>query len=216
MKQSDKLKVLIDSIKTANELMRKQIEINGRAVELLGEFITEPESLGKAPYSDNVPILNGFNMVGQTIESEVKGEYQVIECGVVGKDGKVEPYIKPSSFCSTLDKYELKDETIKPKDMKVGEWYVDSDGWIYKFSHISSDNKIFTLKSCLTSSNDYYNYLCALCDVEFSKSIRKATQQEVLKYFPDELEVPTHGGNDAGHIASLTDLQLKKLIDIQL
>lgn len=177
----EKLKVLIDSIKTANDMMRKQIEINGRAVELLGEFITEPETLGKAPHSDNVPSLSGFNIIGQEID---------------------------------LGNEWVKDETIKPEDMKAGEWYVLESwyNWILKFKRVSG-NRIITFKHASLDGEN--SILCILkrgylTELQRIKSIRKATQQEVLKYFPNELEVPTHGGNDAGHIASLTDNQLKE------
>jgi hypothetical protein len=45
MTQSEKLKGLIESAKTTNQLMIKQIEINNRTIDLIGDLITEPESL---------------------------------------------------------------------------------------------------------------------------------------------------------------------------
>lgn len=150
MKQSDKLKVLIDSIKTANDMMRKQIEINGRAVELLGEFITEPE--------------------------------------------QVEP------------------ETIKPEDMKAGEWYVNfskyNPTFLFKFKALEFDDEDIKINYFLMANENgslfSNNWMDLLCDIDY---IRKATQEEVLKYFPNELEVPTHGGNDAACVQKIIDLQ---------
>lgn len=151
MKQSDKLKVLIDSIKTANELAAKQIEKNRRSIELLGEFITEPESL--------------------------------------------EP------------------ETIKPEDMKAGEWYVNfskyNPTFLFKFKALEfSEDDIIIHYFLMANENGSLfsnNWMDLLCDIDY---IRKATQQEILKYFPNELEVDTHGGNDAAYIQEVTDPQV--------
>lgn len=180
MKRSDKLKVLIDSIKTANELMRKQIEINGRAVELLGGFITEPETLGKAPHIDNVPSLP--NMVGQEIE---------------------------------LGNEWVKDETIKPKDMKAGEWYHLTaeqyvGAFIFKFK---KNNFIYRTGFDVFKGINYIKNVVLNDDLFIgydykTDTIRKATQEEILKYFPNELEVDTHGGNDAAYIQEVTDPQV--------
>ena len=184
MKRLEKLKVLIDSIKTANELMRKQIEINGRAVELLGEFITEPETLGKTP------LISTLTRVAEELESEVKGEYQEIPIGVVGKDGKVEPY-------------------IKPEDMKAGEWYVVESlcHWLFQLDKIKGNVACVKKHVNLMKGISYYENTY-LFDIQLAKSLRKATQKEILKYFPNELEVPTHGGNDAAYIQEVTDPQV--------
>ena len=45
MTQSDKLKQLIEGLKTSNEVMKKQIEIQNRTIDLLGELIIEPERI---------------------------------------------------------------------------------------------------------------------------------------------------------------------------
>ena len=44
MTQSDKLKQLIEGLKTSNEVMKKQIEIQNRTIDLLNSML-EPESL---------------------------------------------------------------------------------------------------------------------------------------------------------------------------
>lgn len=180
MKRLDKLKVLIDSIKTANELAAKQIEKNRRSIELLGEFITEPETLGKEPHSDNVPSLP--NMVGQEIE---------------------------------LGNEWVKDETIKPKDMKAGDWYHLTaeqyvGAFIFKFK---KNNFIYRTGFDVFKGINYIKNVVLNDDLFIgydykTDTIRKATQQEILKYFPNELEVPTHGGNDAAYIQEVTDTQL--------
>lgn len=143
----EKLKVLIDSIKTANEMMRKQIEINGRAVELLGEFITEPE--------------------------------------------KVEP------------------KSIKPEDMVSGEWYVTEGAWnwLFNFNKISVNFIYYYACVDLMSGEIDYDVNLSL-NMDAFHTYRKATQEEILKYFPNELEVPTHGGNDAAYIQEVTDPQV--------
>ena len=41
----EKIEGLINNLKTSNEVMKKQIEIQNRTIQLLGDLITEPESL---------------------------------------------------------------------------------------------------------------------------------------------------------------------------
>jgi hypothetical protein len=45
MKHLSELSRLIESAKTTNQLMKKQIEIQQRTIELIGDLIIEPESL---------------------------------------------------------------------------------------------------------------------------------------------------------------------------
>lgn len=49
MNKSDKLKGLIDSLKTSNELASKQIEVNKRTIDLLGSLIIEPHEVEEVP-----------------------------------------------------------------------------------------------------------------------------------------------------------------------
>ena len=153
MTQSDKLKQLIEGVKTSNEVMKKQIEIQIRTIELLGQYVTEPES---------VELTN-----------------------------------------------------IKPEDMVSGEWYVVEvigvNGWLIKIRTIENE-KIYTSYSVNLSSNNSYSGNAwnhyPFTGIRNIKSIRKATREEILKYFPHEFEIPTHGGNDIPNIPQVTDEQL--------
>jgi hypothetical protein len=77
---------------------------------------------------------------------------------------------------------------IKPEDMVSGEWYVvkylDEDiYWIFKYEY-HQDNEFWTILTA-TSTGNCINSLGVL-PIDGIKSIRKATKEEVLKYFPDE------------------------------
>jgi len=97
------------------------------------------------------------------------------------------------------------------EDLKAGEWYV--------ITHRSIDNfdihKIFLLKFRDIVSNDLqgfkaancingvvYDYSNPLCPIQNVLSIRHATREEIIKYFPHEFEIDSHGGND---IPQVTD-----------
>jgi hypothetical protein len=167
MNKNDKLKQLIEAAKTTNQLMIKQIEINNRTIELIGDLIIEPESLGKAPYSDKVPSLNILTMVGEPIN-------------------------------------------IKPEDMVSGDWYFikysdKNFEWIFKFDMLDGD--YFNHKSCVAIGQEYISFSGCFC-IEKIEYIRPATQEEVIKYFPHEFEIPTHGANDVPNIDRVTDEQL--------
>ena len=98
---------------------------------------------------------------------------------------------------------------LKVEYLKAGEWYVyedaDFDTWLIKFSHC--DNKIIysindiclELLGCKTENEIATHHINEIL------SIRHATREEIIKYFPHEFEVDTHGGND---IPQLTDPQL--------
>lgn len=309
----EKLKVLIDSIKTANDLMKKQIEINGRAVELLGEFITEPESievneainwwnaltnkqqwdyrfelighrggvlaeseieeiwrkktqqgepyikpdamykdshlLGGVPKDDKAPAcLDGKGDATIKPEDMIIGNWYVINDCLTGLDYLFKykhfqdiklsyHFMKPliANCAINIDNYmdyniedvirkaekdlvtkyfpnekiEIEPTTIKPEDMKAGEWYVIGCRQLYflfKFKEVLNDDILY-----YKGWNNSLNTHCisrAICTIAEITSLRKATQQEILKYFPNELEVDTHGGNDAGYIKEFTDPQI--------
>jgi hypothetical protein len=108
---------------------------------------------------------------------------------------------------------EVKDE-LTVEDLKAGDWYV--------ITHRSIDNfdihKIFLLKFRDIVSNDLqgfkaancingfvYDYSGPLCPIQNVLSIRHATREEIIKYFPYEFEIDTHGAND---IPQVTDPQL--------
>ena len=102
---------------------------------------------------------------------------------------------------------------IKPEDMVKGEWY-----WIY--SEVTNISYLFKL----ISRHEFNGEECKLnyslmrntkINVTYNDShlyynngpdtIRKATREEVTKYFPHEFEIDAHGGNDAGHVCPITN-----------
>lgn len=81
-------------------------------------------------------------------------------------------------------------ETLKPEQMESGKWYVVKIAgyeWLLKFESYKSDfgpRTFSTKRFCLDDGFDWTNkgnYMGG--DIE---SIRPATKEEVLKYFPDE------------------------------
>lgn len=82
-------------------------------------------------------------------------------------------------------------ETLTPEQMESGKWYVvkSKHEWLFKFSKIELD-AIFAHKQY--SYTTTYRELVETCLVNTKsvKSIRPATSQEVLKYFPDEVFEP--------------------------
>ena len=109
--------------------------------------------------------------------------------------------------------YITEPESIKPEDMVKGEWY-----WIY--SKINNISYLFKL----ISRHEFNGEECKLnyslmrntkINVTYNDShlyynngpdiIRKATREEVTKYFPHEFEIDAHGGNDAGHVCPITN-----------
>lgn len=85
-------------------------------------------------------------------------------------------------------------ENIKPEDMVKGEWYsvkYDLFDWLVKFDCIKLDSlnviKAYSYRS--DSISDYVGPLTFL-QQNINLSIRKATREEVLKYFPNEFNQP--------------------------
>lgn len=79
---------------------------------------------------------------------------------------------------------------VKPEQMESGKWYVIEVGylWLIKFKNINNqDVNVFKSISICTDSFVKYKYedFCQ-CKIQQIKSIRPATKEEVLKYFPDE------------------------------
>lgn len=102
----------------------------------------------------------------------------------------------------------LKSEFIQPHEMKAREWYVIEayrhNGQTIKFLskfHKIDDGRIFDDGTIDLDNFTKYDY-GFLCRINEIKSIRQATQAEII-YVSDELECPTHGGNDLGHINNL-------------
>jgi hypothetical protein len=92
------------------------------------------------------------------------------------------------------------------EDLKAGEWYFaelksnDSEKWALRFKSILGT---FIHVHCCASLNTNLMYGSGeLCSINKIKSIRPATIEEIIKYFPHEFEVDSHGGND---IPQVTD-----------
>jgi hypothetical protein len=95
---------------------------------------------------------------------------------------------------------------LKVNDLKAGEWYFaelksnDSEKWVLRFKSILGT---FIHVHCCASLNTNLMYGSGeLCSINKIKSIRHATREEIIKYFPREFEIDTHGAND---IPQLTD-----------
>jgi hypothetical protein len=100
---------------------------------------------------------------------------------------------------------------LKAKDLKAGEWYIITHTSTINFDiHIISLIKIIDIilndlvgfKAANCINGVVYDYSNALCPIQNVLSIRHATREEIIKYFPNEFEIDTHGGND---ISQLTD-----------
>jgi len=86
----------------------------------------------------------------------------------------------------------LQPENIKPEDMVSGEWYwlkySDEDiYWIFKYEH-HDDNNFWTIYT-VTSVGRFIGDLGYL-PIGNIETIRKATREEVTKYFPNEFDIP--------------------------
>ena len=99
-------------------------------------------------------------------------------------------------------------------DLVKGEWYAVA----YEGIKPVGEHKIFLIHykcifeqdlHCFKGANCLnkltYHYESALCPIKNIKSIRPATREEIIKYFPHEFEIESHGGND---IPRVTDEQL--------
>jgi hypothetical protein len=115
--------------------------------------------------------------------------------------------------CSANSDNVVRSYLIEPelsvKDLKAGEWYFaelksnDSEKWVLRFKSILGT---FIHVHCCASLNTNLMYGSGeLCSIHKIKSIRPATIEEIIKYFPHEFEIDTHGAND---IPQVTDPQL--------
>jgi hypothetical protein len=124
---------------------------------------------------------------------------------------------KTENYSAISDKVigsHITEPELKVEDLKAGEWYVltyksnytfdiHSD-FLLKFKELNSGD-LEGLKAANMATNDIYDYSSTVCPTDNVVSIRHATREEIIKYFPHEFEVDAHGGND---IAQLTDPQL--------
>jgi hypothetical protein len=102
---------------------------------------------------------------------------------------------------------------LKVEDLKAGEWYVLT----HKSNYTFGINEIFLLKFRDIVSNDLFGFKAAnfnssavycskaLCPTDKVQSIRLATREEIIKHFPHEFEIDSHGAND---IPQVTDPHL--------
>jgi hypothetical protein len=91
---------------------------------------------------------------------------------------------------------------LKVEDLKAGEWYVIQSRyeWLVKYKKISIDGLKIEGRGVCTEDYDYHNdFILYKHRIE---SIRHATREEIIKYFPHEFEIDAHGAND---IPQVTD-----------
>ena len=110
----------------------------------------------------------------ETLTPEQKNSSSFIDIESVQKRSK-------EMFEKTLKEF----NSLKPEQMESGKWYVVETAylWIIKFDKIK-DDRIYGFKGINFKGsfidNEWNNF------IEKIQSIRPATNEEVLKYFPDE------------------------------
>jgi hypothetical protein len=115
---------------------------------------------------------------------------------------------KFSAISENLIGSHITEPELKVEDLKAGEWYfadaIPDNKWLFRFTESGHHDFIETDKCIALKSKTIYSgdYLCRKHEV---LSIRPATSEEIIKYFPHEFEVDTHGGND---IPQSTDLHI--------
>lgn len=77
--------------------------------------------------------------------------------------------------------------SLKPEQMESGKWYwIETEfNWLVKFKEFK-DNKIYDSKIFDISGNCNFTKISTFLTASKVKTIRPATKEEVLKYFPDE------------------------------
>jgi hypothetical protein len=139
---------------------------------------------------------------------------QIIESGTNIPLGTLTGNIDLLIFSAELDGFTqakeimfptITEPELKVKDLKAGEWYIiDTSGrnkWLFKFVGFVHPNYVKTDKCYTLRSKSYYD-AGILCQDHDILTIRHATTDEIIKYFPNEFEIDTHSGND---ISQLTD-----------
>ncbi len=76
---------------------------------------------------------------------------------------------------------------INPQDMVSGEWYKSKD-CIFKFAELIGE-KVFSKETCFFNQQAYVNCIGFLCFNFELYDLRKATREEVLKYFPTAFDI---------------------------
>lgn len=115
---------------------------------------------------------------------------------------------KAEKYSAIIDKVigsHITEPELTVDDLKAGEWcwYIDKYGydWIVKFKEIK-DGKLFVYKCHKIYDGYNVNIETVIAWESFAKLIRHATREEIIKYFPHEFEIDSHGAND---IAQVTD-----------
>ena len=81
---------------------------------------------------------------------------------------------------------------VEPEQMESGKWYVIETVylWLIKFKNITNQNVSVYKSICIDSLVKYKYEDFNQCKIQHIKSIRHATNEEVLKYFDDEVFEP--------------------------
>ena len=118
----------------------------------------------------------------------------------VNKDGVADMYYDPANFNSNiLTIPELKEligyreEPIKVEDCVSGEWYIIHTNlckWLIKFDKLNRENIVDFKSVNITSNTTYNNPTEMFLQTHKVVTLRPATREEVLKYFPNEFDAP--------------------------
>ena len=122
------------------------------------------------PESLKMALNNSINFVKhrkfiKVFDSIVKGETTYLEPELIGNT-----------------------DNLKPEQMESGKWYVIETVylWLIKFKNITNQNVSVYKSICIDSLVKYKYEDFNQCKIQHIKSIRHATNDEVLKYFDDE------------------------------
>ena len=120
----------------------------------------------------------------------------------------------------------LEPETLKPEQMESGKWYVIFTKdlfteWLIKFDLIQENRKVMVSKCYDLTDNCDWTSPCnsSLSNEHDIKSIRPATKEEVLKYFPDEVFEPIELRPEdlvSGEVYTMVDKETKDKWTIKL
>ena len=86
-------------------------------------------------------------------------------------------------------------EIINPEDMVKGEWYVNDciggvfkgHSYLFKFDYMSGGHAGYDLMICISEQSEIHDNDSLYVDSN-DDTIRKATREEVTKYFPTEFD----------------------------
>jgi hypothetical protein len=131
-------------------------------------------------------ILNEVIGNGCTIPSKILETYLDTLILLAKTDQQIEDN---QVYLNRIGDWITEPESLKPEDLINGEWYVFTDenkDWVMKFTELKNKGeKIWGSKS---ANNHYKDSYSGFLYSKSIKAIRKATKEEVLKYFPDEFK----------------------------